>query len=92
MNIENLFAKVASHFADKVTIPKNNGCCGMAGDRGFIFPELTKSATKLESNEVRYEEFDGFYSTTTTCEIALSEATYKQYVSILYLIDETTSV
>jgi D-lactate dehydrogenase len=39
------FVKIAESFAEQVIVPLHTGCCGMAGDRGFLFPELTASAT-----------------------------------------------
>ncbi|TKB96385.1 FAD-binding and (Fe-S)-binding domain-containing protein [Pedobacter cryophilus] len=87
--LERKFNALATHFADDVTQPLFAGCCGMAGDRGFLFPELTKSATLLEKKEVWSSgEFDGYYSSSKTCEIALSEALGKNYHSILKLVDE----
>ncbi|GAB3430901.1 FAD-binding and (Fe-S)-binding domain-containing protein [Niabella aquatica] len=80
--------QVARLLSNKVTLPVHAGCCGMAGDRGFLFPELTHSATKEEAEEVCSHPYDGYYSTTRTCEIALSEATGANYESILYLVDE----
>jgi D-lactate dehydrogenase len=62
----------------------------MAGDRGFFFPELTNAATKMEADEIRATSCDGHYSTGRTCEIALTEATGKEYVSLLYLLDEVS--
>jgi D-lactate dehydrogenase len=47
------FVSIAHFFANNVTIPANAGCCGMAGDRGFIVPELTASATEKEAAEVK---------------------------------------
>jgi D-lactate dehydrogenase len=85
------FIRLAEHFAEQVSVPKNAGCCGMAGDRGFLFPELTKSATLPEAGEVRGQQYDGYYSSAKTCEMALSEATRANYESILYLIDECTA-
>ncbi len=82
------FVSIARFFADKVTVPANAGCCGMAGDRGFIFPELTASATANEAAEVKKVAYDGYYSSTKTCEIAMSEAVGREYESILYLVDE----
>ena len=35
--------------AKHATIPFFAKCCGMAGDRGFYYPRLTTSATKIES-------------------------------------------
>lgn len=82
------FTKVASHFAEEVTVPLFAGCCGMAGDRGFLHPELTKSATAGEASELKAETFDGYYSSSKTCEIALSEVIGKNYHAILRLVDE----
>lgn len=60
----------------------------MAGDRGFLFPELTASATHAEALEVQEKKYDGYYSYTKTCEMALSEAVKENYLSVLYLVDE----
>lgn len=89
MKTENKFITVAKHFAEEVVVPKHAGCCGMAGDRGFLFPELTDSATLKEANEVKRKTYDGYYSTTKTCEMAMSKAVGQNYESLLYLIDET---
>lgn len=78
---------IANKFAEIITIPLNAGCCGMAGDRGFLIPELTLSATASEATEVKSGQYDGYYSSTKTCEMAMSEAVGKEYESILYLVD-----
>ena len=89
MKTTDKFVSVAKHFAHSVTVPKYAGCCGMAGDRGFLFPELTDAATQREATEVTASKFDGYYSSTRTCEIAMSEAVKENYESILYLVDES---
>ncbi len=83
------FTAIAKYFAQEVIIPKNTGCCGMAGDRGFLFPELTAAATNSEAIEVKSQDCEGYYSTTKTCEMAMSAAVKKNYESVLYLVDET---
>lgn len=88
MGIQHKLTAIASHFANEVIVPKNAGCCGMAGDRGFLFPELTASATAPEAAEVVAAAYDGYYSSTKTCEMALSQAVKKDYESILYLVNE----
>lgn len=85
------FAQIAQQCANDVLIPKNAGCCGMAGDRGFLFPELTQSATKAEAEEVCSVHSDGYFSSSKTCEMALSEATQKNYESIIFLVDKVLS-
>jgi D-lactate dehydrogenase len=88
MHIADKFLRIAQACATDVTVPIHAGCCGMAGDRGFLFPELTASATRAEAEEVCSHHYDGYYSSTKTCEMALSEAVGRNYASILYLIDE----
>ncbi len=88
MGLEHKFVSVASHFSEKAEVPIHSGCCGMAGDRGFIFPELTASATAYEANEVNKNSYEGYYSSGKTCEISMSEAVGNNYESILYLADE----
>lgn len=84
------FTKLAQQCAENVVIPMSAGCCGMAGDRGFIFPELTKSATENEAKEVSKCQTEGYYSSSKTCEIALSEATNQNYQSLVQLVDEVS--
>lgn len=91
MGLENVFSVITGHYAEKVTVPVHAGCCGMAGDRGFLFPELTRAATHLEANDAGKETCDGYYSSSKTCEIALSDAVNKNYQSILTLVDECTA-
>ena len=88
MGLERKFVAVANHFTSYVDIPVNAGCCGMAGDRGFLFPELTAAATAPEAADVRSATYDGYYSSGKTCEIAMSDAVGKNYESVLYLADE----
>lgn len=85
---EGRFLAVARQLAHEVKVPLHAGCCGMAGDRGFLFPELTRSATAPEAAEVNQCSYDGYYSSSKTCEMALSEATGKNYESIVYLLHE----
>jgi D-lactate dehydrogenase len=74
----------------KSDIPLFAKCCGMAGDRGFYYPDLTASATKLEADEVKQKQYDGYYSSSTTCEMALSDAVGRNYESVLKLLDEVS--
>ena len=88
MGLSLKFVEIAKQLAVHVEVPMHAGCCGMAGDRGFLFPELTESATLPEANDLKGKDFDGYYSTSKTCEIAMSDAVGKNYQSILSLVDE----
>ena len=45
--------ELAGALADEVVVPTSAGCCGFAGDRGFLHPELTASATAAEARRGR---------------------------------------
>jgi D-lactate dehydrogenase len=81
---------IAQACAEEVVIPRDAGCCGFAGDRGFLFPELTASATAHEAEEVRARAFDGHFSSSRTCEVGLTRATGSIYRSYLYLLEAVT--
>ena len=42
---EDKLRAIAAAIADEVFVPPSAGCCGFAGDCGFLHPELTASAT-----------------------------------------------
>jgi D-lactate dehydrogenase len=81
---------IAQACADEVVVPRDAGCCGFAGDRGFLFPELTASATAHEADEVRARTLDGHFSSSRTCEIGVTRATGSVYRSYLYLLEAVT--
>lgn len=81
---------VAKACADTVVVPRDAGCCGFAGDRGFTHPELTASATKHEAREVKAQAFDGHYASSRTCEVGMTRSTGEVYRSFLYLLEAAT--
>ncbi|MGC2109515.1 MAG: FAD-binding and (Fe-S)-binding domain-containing protein [Candidatus Korobacteraceae bacterium] len=81
---------IASACSERVDIPVSAGCCGFAGDRGFLFPELTQSATKYEAAEVKSKHPDECYSSSRTCEIGMTRATGQIYRSYMYLLEKAT--
>lgn len=88
--IVSAFEIIATACADNIYIPVAVGCCGFAGDRGLLVPELAKSATAAEARELRNTNCTDGYSGNITCEIAMSDATGLNYRSILYLLEEAT--
>lgn len=89
LHLNESFAAVAETCSTNVVIPANVGCCGMAGDRGFLFPELIASATQHEAAEANQVAHAKGYSSSTTCEMSLSQQSDVHYRHIAYLIDET---
>ena len=90
MNLVPKLEGVAAACADKVVVPRDAGCCGFAGDRGFTHAELTASATKHEAEEVKAQSFDGYYASSRTCEIGMTRSTGQVYRSFLYLLEAAT--
>ena len=90
MNLLPKLEGVAQACADKVVVPRDAGCCGFAGDRGFMVPELTASATKHEAREVNAQSFDGYYASSRTCEVGMTRSTGEVYRSFLYLLETAT--
>ncbi len=88
--LDDQFKAIANACSNNIVIPKYAGCCGMAGDRGFLFPDLTKSATELEVEEIKDKTCDGFYSSGKTCEMSMSHYSGKNYQHIIHLLDEVS--
>ncbi len=90
MNLLPKLEGVAKACADTVVVPRDAGCCGFAGDRGFTHPELTAAATKHEAEEVATQSFDGYYASSRTCEVGMTRSTGEVYRSFLYLLESAT--
>ncbi|MDR7158407.1 FAD-binding and (Fe-S)-binding domain-containing protein [Arthrobacter sp. BE255] len=81
---------LAGAVSGQAVVPDAWGCCGFAGDRGMLHPELTASATRAEAVEVASGDFEAHASCNRTCEIGMSRATGKEYRHILEILEERT--
>ena len=79
--------RISNACSETVLVPQDAGCCAFAGDRGFLFPELTASASGIEAGQAIAELHDGYFSSSRTCEIGMTRATGKIYQSYLHLLD-----
>ena len=79
---------LAKRCARKVTIPENNNCCGFAGDRGLIIPQLTENAVRVNKEQLssKQRKLNG-YSSSRMCEIGMSDSE-QTYTSIAFLVRE----
>ena len=80
--------RCAQAIADDVVVADDWGCCGFAGDRGMLHPELTESATARETAQLRAREFDVYLSANRTCEIGMQRATGKSWRHVLSVLAE----
>jgi glycerol-3-phosphate dehydrogenase subunit C len=74
--------------ANNVTLIDSN-CCGFAGDRGFLIPELNEHGLRELKQQIPSNCNEG-YSTSRTCEIGLEKMSGIDFKSIFYLIEEVT--
>jgi D-lactate dehydrogenase len=89
MNLNDSMTNVAKICAKNVIIPQDIHCCGFAGDKGFLLPELNESALSTLKQQIP-ENCTRGYSNSITCEIGLSKHGGIPYQSILYLLDEVS--
>jgi D-lactate dehydrogenase len=81
---------IASELADEVVIPAASSCCGMAGDRGWLHPELPASALRDVGQELEERSFDAYLSSNRTCELALEQVTRLPYESFVVALERAT--
>lgn len=83
-----IMKELALRCAKNVKIPQNTSCCGFAGDRGLIVPNLTKNAVDLNKSSLSVTErkYIG-YSSSRMCEIGSSDNN-QNYVSIALLVHD----
>lgn len=74
--------------AREVVVPAEITCCGFAGDKGLVTPELNASALKGLAEQVG--QCEAGYSNSRTCEIGLSLHGGIPYRSILSLLDRAS--
>jgi D-lactate dehydrogenase len=90
LNLTCKLEAIARACSEIVSIPQSSGCCGFAGDRGLLFPELTEAATREQSSKINNSRRDGYFSSSRTCELAMTRAVGHVYRSYLYLLEKGT--
>ena len=81
--------RIAEALAERVAVPNPAVCCGFGGDRGFLHPELTASATAGMAAQVPPGQ-GGYVSANRPCEIGMSQATGQAYESFLLTLERQT--
>lgn len=91
MGLANTLVVLAQRCSCNVLLPTQVGCCGFAGDKGFMHPELNEWALrKLKGQVEKFGAKEGF-SNSRTCEIGLTTNSGIPYQSIVYLVDRVTT-
>jgi D-lactate dehydrogenase len=82
--------RLAGRLAGDVLVPVGTTCCGTAGDRGLLHPELVISATRDEKAGLDELSAQAYLSANRTCEMGLRQATGYPYESFVFLLEELT--
>jgi D-lactate dehydrogenase len=82
--------RLAGRLAGDVLVPAGTTCCGTAGDRGLLHPELVVSATRDEKTGLDQTPAQAYLSANRTCEMGLRQATGYPYESFIFLLEELT--
>lgn len=90
MNLTGKLEALARACSQSASVAVSSGCCGFAGDRGWLVPELTASAIRAEASEIRASKASEIYSSSRTCEIGLTRATGIVARSFIHLLERAT--
>ena len=75
---------ILSHCATTITIPQGVTCCGFAGSKGFIHPELNRSALSGLAEQI--SACDIGVTCNRNCQIGLSFHGQKPYLSLAEVV------
>ncbi len=68
-------------------MPESPGCCGTAGDRGLLHPELPAAAAHADAAERQPAPAETRISSNRTCEIGLTQATGESHASFVLALE-----
>jgi D-lactate dehydrogenase len=89
LGLSGTLLEISRALADSAEIPLGTTCCGTAGDRGLLHPELIHSATRDTIVQIQNSGDDTrFVSANRTCELGMRQTTGKVYESFIYLLEE----
>ncbi len=89
MQQEKMLEEIVRTLAGTVNTPFVNGCCGAAGDRGLLYPELTNSAS--ENCSSMYSDISNNalgVSTSKMCELSMTNSTEIPFYSIIEFVHQ----
>ena len=90
LGINKHMTSLAEAISEQVIVPLDWSCCGFAGDRGLLHPELTESATRKQAQELSSHKYVAYASSNRPCQIGLSIATGQNYVHLVELVDQVS--
>lgn len=90
MGLAAAIIRLASRCSRNVLVPAEVGCCGFAGDKGFMLPQLNTWGLRKLRPQIQKAHIQRGFSNSRTCEIGLTNNSGVPYKSIAYLVNEVT--
>lgn len=88
-NKQDILEKIAKACSNGIIYEdKQTCCCGFSGNKGFGTPELNYRATEDLGKYFADKDVKRCYSSSSSCEVGLSDRTNRSWQHIIYLIDE----
>jgi len=90
LGLQEKLRAIAEALADEVLLPLASTCCGTAGDRGLLHPELPSAALRPLAEELGDRPLSACVCSNRTCEIGLQQVTGRPYSSFVLLLEQLT--
>jgi D-lactate dehydrogenase len=81
--------QVAKLCTSNLILPRDISCCGFAGEKGLLQPELNRHALQSLASQLPEDCHMGV-SNSRTCELGLSRHTGIPFQSLIYLLDRAS--
>ena len=90
MGLTAKLGEIAAALAERVEMPSAPTCCGTAGDRGLLHPELPAASARSDAVELQPQAARVHLSSNRTCEIGLTQATGESHNSFVLALEALT--
>lgn len=90
MGLSGALSEIAGRLAREVVTAPSPTCCGTAGDRGLLHPELPAAAAKGSAATLAGNRAQACLCANRTCEIGLTQATGMEHSSFVLTLEELT--
>ncbi len=90
LGLQEKLLAIAGALAEEVVLPAAAGCCGTAGDRGLLHPELPAAALRTSTAELAGRALEACMCANRTCELGLEQVSGRPYASFVLALERLT--
>jgi D-lactate dehydrogenase len=90
LGLADQLVEIAGALAEEVVLASEPTCCGTAGDRGLLHPELPEAAARTSAAVAARGRAEACLCSNRTCEIGLTQATGESHSSFVLALEELT--